>query len=221
MKTLDTWIQKLLQKPIKFKGIDDVELHLEKELKKWSLPQKNGSAVGASRVNKATLRRLQLAIRGHKHEDAIWTSVLWYLSDPLPVTLARDLIDRGVAIPMMSHTRQHDEVQWRLATIHENALHTLVCERYIEPRFTVEQFATMLEIYSRRDDGLLAILLCYQTQSPEKEAVFVDVIKRELKRFGGLGKKRYKSSGAAYFKQRLATRPDIIAQLSKKYQRLI
>ena len=221
MKTLENWIQNLTEKPINFKGINDVESHLEKKLRKLSLSKNGGFAVQGARVNKRILRQLQLKIREHKHEDAIWTNVLWYLSRPLPSKLAHDLIDRGIAISMMSHTRQKDGVQWRLATIHRDALYTLVRERYTESQFSVEQFYTMLEIYPWLDDGLLAMLLSFRTDSAEKETVLVAAIERELKYFSEMKKQDYKRSGAAYFKQRLANREDIIEQLGKKYRRLI
>lgn len=221
MNTLENWIQKLIEKSINFKGIDNVEAHLEKKLKKLSFPQNDGSAVGANHVYSEVLWQLHFKIRGHKHEDAIWSSVLWYLSHPLPTTLAHDLIDRGVATVMMSHTRQEDEVQWRLATMHEDALYTLIRERYTEPQFSVAQFETMLEIYRWGDDGLLTMLLSFWTKSPAKEAVFVAAIEHKLEHWSELKKKKYQRSGAAYFKKMLATREDIIEQLGKKYRRLI
>ena len=219
MNTLENWIQKLIEKPIKFKGISDVEEHIRKKLETL-LPRNNGSAVGANAVYSEVLWQLHLKIRGHKHEDAIWSNVLWYLSHPLPATLAHDLIDRGVATIMMSHTRQENEVQWRLATMYEDALFQLVRERYTEPQFSVEQFETMLAIYNYRGDGLMTMLLSFRTESPEKEAVFIRAVERELEWISERKKKIHKR-GAAYFKQMLATRPDIIERLSKKHRRLI
>lgn len=223
MNTLENWIQTLIEKPIDFKGIADVEEHIRQELETLPLPENNGTAVGASPVYCEILRQLHLKFRGQKYEyeEAIWNNMLWYLSHPLPATLAHDLIDRGVAVIAMSHTRQEDEVQWRLATINEDALYTLIRERYLEPKFSTEQFEMMLQIYCRRHDGLLTMLLSFWTESPAKEAVFIAAIERELEHFSELKKQQYKRSGATYFKQTLAARDDIIEQLNEKYRQFI
>ena len=220
MKTLENWIEKFIEQPINFKKKIDVEAHLRKELDALALSTNGGNSVESSRVYNEILRLLHLEIRGHAQEDAIWNALLWYLSHPLPTSLAHDLIDRGVAIIAMCHTNQQEEVLWRLATIDEDALYTLVRKRYMERQFSPEQFAMMLDIYVPRDDGLLTMLLSFWTESAEKEAIFVAAIERKLEWISEQKKQRHKR-GAAYFKEMLAIRPDIIERLSKKHRRLI
>ena len=179
MKSLEDWLTGSIKKPIavlneKYKDEDDVK----KELDSLPLPKSNGYTVHSSHVSNGVIERLHKKIRGHSCEDAIWDAVLWYLAQPLPILIAHDLIDRAISTIMLGMTRQVDEVQWRLATFSEDALYTLIRERYVEQRYSVAQFETILEQYSYTiySDSILYMLSYYETPSPDKKAALLAFI---------------------------------------------
>lgn len=188
MNLLEDWLKNLIKKPItvlndKYPDEDIVRA----ELDSLFLPLVDSCAVeqkkvrAASHVSDAILQKLHKKIRNHPCEETIWSGVFWYLVSPLPISLAHDLVDRWTATIMMGMTRQVDEVQWRLATFNEDALYTLVRERYQEPKYSVAQFETMLRQYAYTidGDGILYMLSFYETPSPEKKAAFMAAIIRE------------------------------------------
>ncbi len=182
MNPLENWLKNLLNNPIevlnrKYLDEDDVK----KELDSLSLPKTNAYTVHSSHVSDIVIQQLHDKIRSYSCETAIWDAVLWYLAHALPITVAHDLIDRGIATVMMGMTRQVDEIQWRLATFSEDALYTLIRERYQKPHFSVLQFETMLEmyLYTVHGDGILYMLSFYKTPSLEKKAAFMAAIIRE------------------------------------------
>ena len=184
MNLLENWLSVLVEKPNEIlNDLYSEEADVRKEFEALFLPKTKGYIVESSHVSNDILQRLHEGIRGHACEEIIWAAVFWYLADPLPTAIAHDLIDRAVAIDMMGMTRQIDEVQWRLATFDENALYTLVRERYREPQYSTSQFESMLEQYSYtvHSDGILYTLSFYETPSIEKKAALVQAIIRERK----------------------------------------
>ncbi len=188
MNLLEDWLKKLIKKPItvlndKYPDEDIVRTELDSLLlplvDPYAMEQKNVRA--ASHVSDAVLQHLHKKIRNHPCEDAIWSGVFWCLVNPLPLSMAQDLVDRRISTVMMGMTRQVDEIQWRLATFDEEALYTLIRERYIEPQFSVAQFETMLRQYAYTiySDGILYMLSFYETPSPKKKAAFIAAIVRE------------------------------------------
>ncbi len=176
MKELEKWIDNLLNKPIEETNrtyTDEPIVKAELELR--GLPKIKGNVVGASYVSNSSLHRLHHAIRNQSCEVPLWDAVLWYLAHPLPAHIANDLIDRGVSVIAMGFTRQVDEVQWRLATLVEEALYTLIRERYADSRFSVSQFSVMLKLYVMRNDGVLDMLSYYNTTCEKKRAVYLAV----------------------------------------------
>ena len=222
MNILEDWIKDLTEQPLE--RLNDryaTEEIVREEVDALPLPTQNGNTVEASQVYHAILTQLHLKIRGQVCEAALWDALLWYLAHPLPAAMAHDLIDRGIAVVARTSTRQEDEVQWRLATRHEDALYTLIRERYTEPKFSADQFEAMLNIYQYRYDDLLTMLLSSATASPDKAAIFVAAIERELDRLDELENVKLEQPGIVYFKSMLAIRPDIVEQLDGKYRRLI
>jgi hypothetical protein len=183
MSVLQDWILNLIEMPLEVvnrKYSDKVDVH--EELDSFPLPQTNGHTIASSHVDGEVLERLHHKIKEQTCEYAIWCSVVWYLAHALPIATAHELIDRSIAIFAMGMTRQVDEVQWRLATITEDALYTLIRERYVQENYSVNQFENMLKQYrsSIEYEGILHMLSFYYTESVEKEEVFkAAVVSRE------------------------------------------
>lgn len=197
MNSLEDWIQHLVEMPLeeissKYSEYDAALRELE------SLPFLLESREHASKsyssflehreqmmrwgaVSEEVLEALHRKIRGDSCEGTIWDGVLWFLSHPLPMAMAHDLIDRRISTNALGITRQVDEVQWRLATFDSDALCTLFTEWYMEPQYSVAHFENMLVLYSRRvtDEAILYILSCKPNPSPEKKAALKGVIIRE------------------------------------------
>ncbi|RYF43677.1 MAG: hypothetical protein EOO38_18645 [Cytophagaceae bacterium] len=132
MNVLENWIENLLGEPIDLLNatyLDDGIVR--EELDSLPLPlSKRGYTVEASYVSDYVLDQLHTKICAEPCEEAIWSTMVWFLAHPLPFDIAHDLVERGISTAAMAHTRQVDEIQWRLATIHEDALYTLITERY-------------------------------------------------------------------------------------------
>ena len=182
MKSLEDWLDNLIKQPVEVlnqKYKDDN--YVGKELESLPFEETNGHTVHSSHVSKEIIQGLYEKIRGHSCESTIWDAVFWYLADPLPIVIAHDLIDRFISLTMMGKTRQFDEVQWRLATFSEDALYTLIRERYVEPQYSVSQFEITLELYSYtiHSNGILYMLSFYDTPSPDKKEALLKMITRE------------------------------------------
>lgn len=189
MNLLEDWLKKLTKKPIaslndKYTDEEIVRAELESLFDFLVVPDslEQNKVKQASHVSDVVIQKLHKKIRNHPCEEMIWSGVFAYLKDPLPILVATDLVDRWIAtIRMGSYTRQVDEVQWRLATFNEDALYTLIVERYQEPKYSVAQFETMLSQCSTPIgwDGLLYLLSFYETPSAKKKAVVMTSISRE------------------------------------------
>lgn len=179
MKSLESWLKSLIKKSIevlneRYRDEEDVK----KELEFLPLAETKGYTAHSSHVSEAVIQRLHEKIRGQRCENAIWDAILWYLAHSLPIAIAHDLIDRAISTVMMGTTRQVDEVQWRLATFSEDALYTLIRERYVEQRYSVIQFEAILEqyAYTIHSDSILYMLSFYETPSPDKKAALLAFI---------------------------------------------
>ncbi len=132
-------------------------------------------------VTAKSLIALHETLRGTVCEDPIWDVIIGELAHPLPDGIANDLIDRGVAIDMLGHSRQSEPVQWRLASFYPEALLTLGTELYTDPKRDVSEFRalidTLLDAHPGRD-WLLGTLLRRDPSSPEKEQVLVEALDR-------------------------------------------
>lgn len=132
-------------------------------------------------VGARSLLELHERLRCTVCEDPIWDVIVRELAHPLPDEIANDLIDRGVAIEMLGHSRQSEPVQWRLASFYPEALLTLGIELYTDPNRDVSEFRalmdTLLEAHPGRD-WLLGTLLRRDPFSPEKERVLTEALDR-------------------------------------------
>lgn len=115
-------------------------------------------------------------IRNHKCEAAVWDAIIFRLSAPLPTQIAHDLIDRDVIVGQLGHTRQGDEIQWRLASLIDEALLTLVWDFFTNSTYEVAQLQKLL---SEHPDHVWLLdkwehwaLLSSSVREREKEIIF-------------------------------------------------
>jgi hypothetical protein len=184
MKALENWIVNLLAMPLKainenYRSDEDVR----RELKLLPLCESEGGYTHAgSEVSEEILFRLHAKIKRQPSENDIWVAVIWYLSTPLPLKLAHDLIDRNIAVTDMVYSPQLDEIMWRLATFDDDALYALVSERYTSSKYSVSQFKNILQQYVARHEYVLNILSERQASSRGKQAVFEKAVRELAKR---------------------------------------
>jgi hypothetical protein len=62
----------------------------------------------------------------------------------VPTHVAHDLIDRKVIVSQLGHTRQNEEIQWRLASLVDEALLTLVYDLFTDPKYTASELEKLL-----------------------------------------------------------------------------
>jgi len=173
-KSIEDWINNLISQSIELANSNYEESAvLIEQLELLPLLENRGNKVASSYISSETLYNLHRKLRDEICEEAVWSAVIWFLAHPLPIPIAHDLIDRNISLFKMALNRQFEEVQWRLATLVDDALYTLVRERYVEFQYSVKQFEIMLQMYkfSESYDGILYMLSFFQTSSPEKEAI--------------------------------------------------
>ena len=144
---------------------------VEKEIE--SLPDIEPMKYGTSLVDANLLEKLHLKIRNQRCETEIWDAIVFHISGPLPMHIAHDLIDRDIVVTQLGHTRQNDEIQWRLASLVDEALLTLFRDLYTNPDSKVEELQKLLTQHS--DHGWLLDKWEYwadESSSPDKEIVF-------------------------------------------------
>jgi hypothetical protein len=129
----------------------------------------------------AALHRLHEKLRGARCETPVWDALLPRLSRPLPVPVALDLLARRVAFDSLGHSRQADEVQWRLARVYEEALLTLAKEYYAGAGRSVGEFRRLMEAFGRPDpapgwEWVLESLALLRASSPEKAGLLLEGI---------------------------------------------
>ncbi len=136
-----------------------------------------------SQVGKEVLRALHSKLRGARAEGPLWHLVISELGHALPEEVAEDLVDRGIAWESMGHSRQSDQIQWRLAEIHNEALLTLGVDLYTDPRYEPSEFRALLEKFATGSDTtgytwLLDTLVRRKASSREKEWLLGEVVDR-------------------------------------------
>jgi hypothetical protein len=143
--SLADWIKQLLTQPIveiNRKYSRSENYLAEKEVE--SLLGMQSSKYRSSDVSADTVHELHLKIRDQKCEAAIWDAVIFRLSEPLPSPVAHDLIDRRIIVSQLGHTRQNDDVQWRLASLVDEALLTLVHDLFTDSKYTASELEELL-----------------------------------------------------------------------------
>lgn len=69
----------------------------------------------------------------------MWRKLLFLYNKPLSKEVAFDLMDRRIALTDLGHTRQDDEVMWKLAELVDEALLTLAADVYIKPLYGLDE----------------------------------------------------------------------------------
>ena len=128
-------------------------------------------------VADTVLETLHEKILNSSCESALWGALIWNLAKPLPSTIAHDLIDRGIALTDLEHSRQTDEVQWRMAENQREALLTLAIDFYTKSSYNEAEFQHLLQKFP--DSRWMLETLAYrQPSSPAKEKAFLNVLSR-------------------------------------------
>jgi hypothetical protein len=122
------------------------------------------------------LDQLAAKLRGTGAEGAIWAAVIVNLGQLLPPAIAYDLLDRRIALDILGHSRQVDEVQWKLAELYDEALLTLAIDQYTLPQYSRADLESVFANF-RENSGyrwMMAVLAHqYEASSPEKEQAYV------------------------------------------------
>ncbi len=150
-------------------------------------------------VADALLHQLHTKLHRRRCETAIWAEVILRLRQPLPSEIAHELLDR-LAYHLdhaMQHSRQNDDVQWRLATRGREALLTLAVERYALPDFSVADLDEVLTKYPH-SHWMLDTLAHWHASSLEKEQAWLRVATQHPDRESFLRKAEHWWSTALY-----------------------
>ena len=149
MHSLEDWIIKLIDEDIdkiNRKHSPNNYGAVEEEIE--SLPDIESMQYATSQVDANLLEKLHLKIREQKCEVEIWHAIIFHISGPLPILIAHDLIDRDIIVSQLGHTRQEGEIQWRLASLVDEALLTLFRDLYTNPNSKVEELRKLLNQHS-------------------------------------------------------------------------
>ncbi|MBV9467857.1 MAG: hypothetical protein JOZ57_01275, partial [Abitibacteriaceae bacterium] len=127
MKYLEDWVKDLVAQPIAYlnQRYADEDMSLREcvafrdieELPFFSPLRKR-----FRQVSYETLLELNHKVRNCPCEEPIWEAILWHIEHPLPTQVAHDLIERKIAITLLGHTIQNEEIMWRLAPLVDETL---------------------------------------------------------------------------------------------------
>ncbi|RYX84411.1 hypothetical protein EON83_09790 [bacterium] len=139
MTTTQDWILQLLGQPIEklnreYDYFDEVA----------ALPEVAANRYRSSDVSASVLHQLHQKVRGQECEFWAWGTVIFPIRDPLPPAIAHDLIDRDIIVSQLGHTRQLDEVQWRLASLVDEALLTFAWDMFNKPTYSAAELEKLL-----------------------------------------------------------------------------
>ena len=175
MHSLEDWIKQLLTQHLaELNRKYDYRGTAEQEVQSFADAQPR--SYRSADVSTETLHGLHQKIREQECESSIWNAIIFPLRDPLPTSIAHDLIDREVIVSQMGHTRQNDEIQRRLASLVDEALLTFVWDMFRSSVYTAIDLENLL---SQHPDNLWLLnqwehwaLLNTQVGEREKEIVF-------------------------------------------------
>lgn len=167
-ESMEAWILSLLERPIEDldRDYEDYNITYEEADSLHLAMLERGENVVAlpDEIFHALHRRLY----GHLCEDLLWAAILCNIGRPLPVSIAHDLLDRELALSSIGHSRQADEVQWRMAAFYSEALLTLAREFYTSADRTFAEFQDLLRQFPD-DVWMLTSLSLESASSSEKE----------------------------------------------------
>lgn len=131
----------------------------------------------SGRVPQDMLLQLHRKIRNTSSESRIWSGVLWCLQHPLPGEVAHDLLDRKISINELGHSRQHEDVQWRMAAFYDEALLTLAKDRYCKRKYNLSEFQRVLD-FNPTHIWMLSSLAHAEGSSRAKVQAFLAVVRQ-------------------------------------------
>ena len=126
----------------------------------WDVPP-------ASSLIDAQLCKLERLVRGKAWEETLWNNVLRGVWTAIPDGVAESLIDRGVAILTLGHMPLSDRMLFRLIDEVVEALLTLAKRRYVNDRYTPDQFEEVLHA-GRKSEWMLRSLVMLEPSHVEK-----------------------------------------------------
>ena len=170
MHSLEDWIKQLLTQSVKDLNSKYSDYYSARRAVE-SLSSVDQQKLAASSVSNHILEELHKKIRGCLCEVEVWEAILFQLRHPLPAHIAHDLIDRDSNVLTLGHTRQDDEVQWRLASLVDEALLTLARDFYTNPDYDVTELQKLLDLYPHHG-WLLRSWPHWGNSSREKKIVF-------------------------------------------------
>lgn len=134
-----------------------------------------GLPEGQRKVSDEVLLNLHQSFRFQPDEEYLWSLIIPILADPLPDTIAHDLIRRKLNLSALAHTRQSTSSLRLLAPLVDEALLTLAQELYANADYSTSDFKKLLEQYSSHHWMLEKLAYC-SPSSPEKKAIFLDIV---------------------------------------------
>ena len=129
------------------------------------------------KVSSELLQQLHTKLRKSRVEKFIWPCLVWHLKNALPSEVAHDLLDRKIAVNELGHSRQNEDVQWRMAMFYDEALLTLAKDRYCSRKYDLSEFRRVLDFNSTHD-WMMSFLSHAPASSKAKEQLFLDTAKR-------------------------------------------
>lgn len=126
----------------------------------WDVPP-------ASPLIDAQLRRLERLVRDQAWEETLWDNVLRGVWTAIPDDVAESLIDRRIAILTLGHLPLSDRMLFRLMDEVVEALLTLAKRRYINDRYTPDQFEEVLHA-GRDNEWMLRSVVMLEPSHVEK-----------------------------------------------------
>lgn len=172
-KDIETWILSLLER-----RIEDLDREYADD-SAWSWLDEISRGKVDIGLSDETFHALHLGLYGHPCEDPLWSAIVWKIRRPLPASIAHDLLDRDLATMYLCHSRQEDEVQWRMAGMDrlDEALLTLAREFYTLETRTLTEFQVLLHRFPDHI-WMLANLSLQRASSTEKETLLFAHIRR-------------------------------------------
>ncbi len=183
LKGLEDWARGILATSISMLNRRFKDWEGEKELRKSieELPFFTPYRAIFRQISAPTLLELHQKLRGQKCEQWIWMGLLRSLDHALPDEIALDLIQRSIAISMLGHSKQGDEVMWKLAPLVDEALLTIAKRAYYDPNRSLEEFETILTQFPTHEWMLDSLSHC-SASSLEKRRAFEESIESHPKR---------------------------------------
>lgn len=176
LKGLEYWARGILATPTEelnrrlrsSEGWDEIEKSI-RELPFFSNYRPIFRSISAS-----TLLELHQKLRGQKCETKFWVLMLVHLDHALPDEIALDLIGRhsfdNRIISALGHSRQSDEVMWKLAPLVDEALLTLAKSFYTDADRTLGELETALRQFPEHEWMLESLGHCAASSLEKRDA---------------------------------------------------